>query len=262
MAPVSLCTSEYVRFTRRYGTLNWLQAGPDYSRAVEYPIVTRLLAASPGERLLDVGCGRRGEFATLMARAGLSVTAIDPRPDVGAEALVGATEFLHADATQLELPDACFERVAAVSTLEHIEHGDDVAIAELARVLTQGGRLVVTVPYNPLKSASIYRRDGVYGREGDRVFFQRIYDDEMVQERLIDPSGLDLVERVHLGEPGVRLSRVYYDPRSRLWRALRFRLPVGPILASAAPRFLRPVDPAVLGPEDWTGVAVALAFAK
>jgi ubiquinone/menaquinone biosynthesis C-methylase UbiE len=260
--PVSLTTGEYIRFTRRYGTLNWLQAGPDYSRAVEYPVVARMLDLSPGDRLLDVGSGRRGEFASLLARSGVAVTAIDPRPDAGEEALESGVDFRQADATALDFPDGSFDRVSAISTLEHIEGAEPQAAAELARVLAPGGRMVVSVPYNPLKSATVYMRDGVYGRTGDRVYFQRIYDDDALQERIIAPTGLEVVERVVLGEPGVRLSRAYYDPRSRVWRALRFRLPVGPVLAAAAPRFLRQVDPATLGPEDWTGVAVVLAFRK
>jgi SAM-dependent methyltransferase len=260
-ATFSLSTAQYVRFTRRFGLRNWLQAGPDYSRAVEYPLVADLLGARAGERLLDVGAGRRAEFASLAAAAGLQVTAIDPRPDAGEDA-PAAVRVVAADARELPFEDGYFDRITAISTIEHIEDGDGAAMAELARVLAPGGRFVITVPFNPLKRATVFMRGGVYGREGDRVFFEYLYDEDSLQERLIGPSGLRVVDRVHLAEPGIRLSRAYYDPRSAVWKALRYRLPVGPLLALAAPRYLRPSPPEAYSYEDWTGVAVAVALER
>lgn len=255
----ALTTRDYVRFTRRYGLRNWLQAGPDYSRAVEYPLVARMLEARAGQSLLDAGAGRRAEFATLAAQAGLEVTAIDDRDDGGADAPRAGVTYVRGDARALPFADGSFDRVTAISTLEHIEDGDSAAIAELARVLAPGGRLVVSVPFNPLKRADIFRTDDVYGRAG-RAFFERIYDEEALQERLVGPSGLREAERVLLTEPGLRLSRAYYDARWAPWRALRFRAPVGPLLALAAPRFLREAEPGDFHFEDWTGAAAVLAL--
>ncbi len=262
-APIRrLTTAGYVRHTWRYDLRGWLLGGPDYSRAVEYPCVSTLLAARRGERLLDVGAGRRGEFAALMAARGLAVTAIDARDDVGADALPGTrAEFLKADARELPFEDASFERVSAISTVEHVEDGDDLVMRELARVLRPGGRLVVTVPHNPLKRAELYVRGGVYGRTGERVFFERVYDDVLLRERIAEPTGLRVVAQLRLGEPGVRMSSWFYDPRGPL-RVLRYRLPWGPAWALAAPRFLRPVSPDQASFEDWNGTAAVLAFEK
>jgi SAM-dependent methyltransferase len=261
-ARFALTALEYVRFTRGFGTRNWLQAGPDYSRAVEYPLVARMLDVGPGQTLLDIGSGRRAEFATLAARAGVEVTAVDMRADIGAEALASTVRHVRADARDLPFADGTFDRVSAISAVEHIEDGEGAAVAELARVLAPGGRLVLSVPYNPLKRAEVFVRDGVYGREGERVFFERIYDEAALQERLIRPSGLRETARELLTEPGMRLSRVYYDPRSALWRWLRFRVPAGPLLALAAPRFLRPCTPADFHYEDWTGVAAIIGLQR
>jgi SAM-dependent methyltransferase len=260
---VRVSTAEYaLDCLRRYSLPYWLVGGPDYSRSVEYPLAARLLAASPGDRLLDVGAGRMAEFAALMARRGLDVTAIDAREDVGAEAAsLEGLRVLRADARKLEFGDGQFDRVTAISTIEHIEEGDDDAMRELARVLAPGGRLVATVPYNPLKRAEIFARDGVYGRHGSRVFFEHIYDDEALQARIIGPTGLRLVERVHLGEPGFRMSRLFYDKRG-VTGGLRRVLPIGWLMGLLAPRFLRPVPPERIHFEDWTGVAVVLAFEK
>lgn len=259
--PFTLSTRDYVRFTRGYGLRDWLQAGPDYSRSVEYPLVVRLLEARAGHRLLDVGSGRRGELATLAARAGLDVTAIDPRDDLGVDAPPSPVRFLRADARELPFEDATFDRITAVSTIEHIEDGEAATMRELARLLAPAGRLVLSVPYNPLKRAEVFIRGGVYGRTGERVFFERVYDDEWLDNRILGPSGLREDERVLLTEPGVRLSRHYYDARGMPWSALRLRAPVGPLLALAAPRFFRPSPAAAFDSDDWTGAAAIVALA-
>jgi SAM-dependent methyltransferase len=261
--PITLTTLDYVRDCFwNYSLPYWLVGGPDYSRAVEYPLVSRLLRAGPGEQLLDVGVGRRAEFARLMAERGMNVLAIDAREDVGAD--VGTRRGLlvrRADARQLEFADNSFDRVSAISTIEHIEDGDNAAMAELARVLRPGGRLVVTVPFNPLKRATIFARDHVYGRTGEQVFFEYIYDEDSLQERIVRPTGLRVVERIHLGEPGFRVSGIFYAQRGLAGKARR-ALPIGWALGLLAPLCLRPMAREKIHFEDWTGVAVVLAFEK
>jgi SAM-dependent methyltransferase len=261
--PVALTTADYARdCLRTYSLRYWLVGGPDYSRAVEYPLVSRLLEVDPGQELLDVGAGRRADFARLMAQRGVEVTAIDEREDVGADARPQAgLRVLRADARRLSFDDGSFDRVAAISTVEHIEKDEPAAMKELARVLAPGGRLVVTVPYNPLKRAELFSRDAVYGRTGDRVFFAHIYDDEALEERIVRPTGLRVVERLHLGEPGLRMSRLYYAKEGRLGR-LRWLLPVGWAMGLTAPRFLREVAAEQIHYDDWLGVAAVLVFEK
>jgi SAM-dependent methyltransferase len=256
-------TSDYVRdCLRNYSLPYWLIGGPDYSRAVEYPLVSELLRIERGQTLLDVGAGRRAEFARLMAERGVVVTAVDAREDVGADVdPVAGLTLMRADARRLEFEDGSFDRVSAISTIEHIEVGDGAAMEQLARVLAPGGRLVVTVPYNPLKRATIFARDHVYGRTGERVFFEHIYDEDALQERVIAPAGLRLVERLHLGEPGLRLSRIFYANRG-LTGLVRRVLPLGWMLGLVAPLFLRRVPSERIHFEDWTGVAAVLAFEK
>lgn len=52
---------------------------------------------------------------------------------------------LNMDLTNLALPDARYDMVICSHVLEHIER-DDLALAEMARVLRPGGQLVVMVP--------------------------------------------------------------------------------------------------------------------
>jgi SAM-dependent methyltransferase len=262
-APIPpLTTAAYVWHARRYDLRGWLLGGPDYSRAVEYPLVARLLEARRGDRLLDIGSGRRAEFATLMCARGLEVTAVDARADVGEDALPSSrVRFVQADARELPFEDASFERVTAISTIEHVEDGDDRLVRELARMLAPGGRLVITVPFNPLKRAELYLRGGVYGRTGERVFFQRVYDEADLERRIVAPAGLRVLERVYLGEPGLRLSAWFYDPRGPL-RPLRYRVPWGPLFTLLAPLFMRPAEAEDFTVEDWNGVAAVLTFVK
>jgi SAM-dependent methyltransferase len=259
---VDITTSGYVWAARRHDPRHWLFGGADYSRAVEYPLAARLLELMPGQRLLDVGAGRQADFATLAARGGLRVTAIDARDDIGAAAPDDVEiRFERCDARELPFDAASFDRISAISTIEHIHPGDDTAMAELARVLAPGGRLVVSVPFNPLKRADVFLRGEVYGNRGDRVFFEHVYDEDELEERIVAPTGLPVRERVYLGEPGTRLSSFYYSPRG-LARHLRYRVPWGPLFGLLAPRFLRPVDPADFEPDDWNGVAAVLLFER
>ena len=262
MPPIEITTPQFVWASRRGDLRQWLLGGPDYSRAVEYPLAARLAQLSSGGRLLDVGAGRQAEFADLLARRGAKVTAIDAREDVGADANRSlGIDFRRCDARELPFDDESFDAVTAISTIEHIPEGDDRAMAELGRVLAPGGRLVVSVPYNPLKSADVYLRGEVYGRTGDRVFFEHVYDDDELERRIVEPAGLPVVERVRLGEPGVRVSNFYYSPRGPL-RAVRYRLPLGPLFGLAAPRFLRPVDAEAFEPDDWNGAAAVIVFTR
>jgi SAM-dependent methyltransferase len=94
--------------------------------------------------VLDLGCGD-GLFASLALS----------RPEVGVDPDLGAlVEARHrrahsllaaADAERLPFPGAAFGTVVANSVLEHLEDIEG-AVAECARVLRPGGRLLITVP--------------------------------------------------------------------------------------------------------------------
>jgi SAM-dependent methyltransferase len=84
-------------------------------------------------RVLEVGCGE-GELTRALARAGHSVTAIDPQaPEGPIFRRVGIEEFTHPDP---------FDYVVAILSLHHIE---DLgwALDKIADMLRTGGSLVV-----------------------------------------------------------------------------------------------------------------------
>jgi len=157
----------------------------DYSR----------LGLQPDERLLDLGCGA-GRHAYEGLRLGARVVALDADPAelIGVRATAAAMAEASAsdiggggvqvgsvagDATKLPFRDGAFDKVIAAEVLEHIP-ADQVAMAELSRVLRPGGSLAVTVPrfgpelvnwalsdaYHQVKGGHIriYRRSTLLGR--------------------------------------------------------------------------------------------------
>jgi ubiquinone/menaquinone biosynthesis C-methylase UbiE len=111
--------------------------------------VIELLQLTPGENVLDIGSGPgflASAMAELVGRAG-EVCGVD----ISQELLALAVEryrhqsqlnFLHADASKLPFPDACFDVVVVTQVLEYLQ---DVrpALLQMQRVLRPGGRVLI-----------------------------------------------------------------------------------------------------------------------
>jgi ubiquinone/menaquinone biosynthesis C-methylase UbiE len=113
-----------------------------------------LLGVRPHERLLDVATGTGALLRELAVRSER------PRHAVGLDAshamLAGARglppgwELVRGDAGALPFEEASFDVATAVYLLHTLERGDRASvIAELARVLRPGGRLVVVTVDSP-----------------------------------------------------------------------------------------------------------------
>jgi SAM-dependent methyltransferase len=113
-------------------------------RAVLARELRRLPAPATGERALDVGAAAGGNTRVLAAR-GWRALATDFSEAAVAIARDRGLEALHADARDLPFEPASFGVVTAFDVLEHIEE-DDLAAAELTRVLRPGGTALVAVP--------------------------------------------------------------------------------------------------------------------
>lgn len=100
----------------------------------------------PGERVLDVGCGK-GELAYDLAEAGADVTGLDPNPVYLAFA---RERFPHPRLRLLaglapdDLPDEAFDVVVLSNVLEHIDRRNELlrALAERNRP----SRILIRVP--------------------------------------------------------------------------------------------------------------------
>jgi SAM-dependent methyltransferase len=112
----------------------------------------------PGDRVLDLGCGF-GRHAFEAYRRGAHVVAVDRSADevdqvtamFRAMAAAGEADpamtarAVRGDLLALPFPDGAFDVVMASEVLEHIP-ADELAMAEIARVVRPGGRVAVTVP--------------------------------------------------------------------------------------------------------------------
>jgi SAM-dependent methyltransferase len=133
-------------------------------RVVEYPWVFAQLPKNPG-RLLDAGSALNHDF--LLDRAPLSgaqLTVMTLAPEKRCFWNRGIS-YLYGDLREPHFPDACFDVVVSVSTIEHIgldntmlytgdhtkQETDDLgyvpAIEQFRRVLKPGGVCLVTVPF-------------------------------------------------------------------------------------------------------------------
>ena len=112
-------------------------------------LVHELLAAGPGERVLDVGSGPGFFAAELLERVGPdgSVVGVDQSPDMLAaakkrcEAFPNA-DFRQGDALSLPVEDAEFDAALSVQVLEYVEDAT-AALVEIRRTLRPGGRVVI-----------------------------------------------------------------------------------------------------------------------
>ncbi len=104
------------------------------------------------------------------------------------------------DGRRLSYPDRMFDGVFAMSVIEHIEGeaGDSLACSEMTRVLSPGGRLVLSVPFGPRYQEQRIR--GLKGavektRDGRTYFFSRIYDRASFFDRIGKAPQSNLVEQ-------------------------------------------------------------------
>ncbi len=123
---------------------SWWQEGFTEGADVEYveqilPLAATLLAGF--DRVLDVGAGE-GQISRLATEGGSSlVVGVDPTDAQIAEATRrgGGPSYLRSMADGLPFADGSFDAVVACLVFEHIEAVDE-AVAEVARVLADGGR--------------------------------------------------------------------------------------------------------------------------
>jgi len=104
-----------------------------------------LEAALPGTRVLDAGCGNGIETGPYAGR--LRVLGFDYQRAYAvccARRYPDAT-YAIADLSHLPVADGCFDLIVMNQVIEHLKNPVEV-IAELARVLAAGGRLLVATP--------------------------------------------------------------------------------------------------------------------
>src|SRR3954467_15239616 len=209
----------------------------------------------PGEQVLDLGCGF-GRHAFEAYRRGANVVAVDRSADEVAQvtamfrAMEAAGEVppglraraVRADLLALPFPDASFDVVMASEVLEHIPE-DELAMAEIARVVRPGGRVAITVPRWWPERICWALSSQYHDVEGGHV---RIYRGDELAQRLtragLDVTGSHHAHALHapywwlncaLGQQSVP-SRLYH--RLLVWDIVR-----RPLLTRVTEQALNPV---------------------
>ena len=102
--------------------------------------VLEWLAAQPGERILDLGCGD-GQLTERIAATGACVAGVDASPEMVVAARRRGIAAKEGSAEWLPFPDREFDAVFSNAAL-HWVRGQDAMINEVRRVLKPGGRFV------------------------------------------------------------------------------------------------------------------------
>lgn len=147
----------YERLWRPLGA-RFLMGAIDPGTAGEHRMALEMLDISPGDRVLDVGCGP-GNFTRDFARAagdGLVVGVDASETMLAAAVREGGGEnlaYVRADAAELPFGDATFDAVCCFAALYLID-APTRALDEIARVLAPGGRVALLASCNrgPLPS--------------------------------------------------------------------------------------------------------------
>jgi SAM-dependent methyltransferase len=141
-------------------------AGRDTARALNLQKrvarVAQIAGPLRGKRVLDCGCGA-GNYALEYARLGARTVGVEYQRDKLQSAPRGTPGVLlmAADASALPLASESFDVVVLNEVLEHVPD-QRLVLAELRRVLTPGGRLVLMSPNRlyPFESHGVTLRLG------------------------------------------------------------------------------------------------------
>ncbi|HEY6847550.1 MAG TPA: methyltransferase domain-containing protein [Terracidiphilus sp.] len=134
--------------------------------------VLEWLAAKPGEKILDLGCGD-GQLTQRIAATGADVLGVDASADMVRAARERGVVADLGDAQQLPYADQTFDAVFSNAAL-HWVRDQDAMIAQIDRVLKPGGRFVAEMGGHGNVAAirvalmAVLARHG-YGDSGDGV---------------------------------------------------------------------------------------------
>lgn len=109
-----------------------------------YKWILHLINPAPRSTLLDMSCGE-AKLATLAERRGVRAIGIDLSPLPLRSARARGVWAVQGDCERMPFPDASFDYVANIGSLEHYLSPDD-GMADMRRVLKRGGLACVMLP--------------------------------------------------------------------------------------------------------------------
>jgi SAM-dependent methyltransferase len=136
------------------------------------------------EHAIDVGCGA-GALALALAPLVHDVVGVDQVPELlelARERAPGNARFVEGDATSLSFDSASFDLAGTLRTLHHVRR-PELVIAELARVVRTGGRVLVIdqlAPIDPLDAFPVDRferaRDPSHARLLPEIDLRQLFE--------------------------------------------------------------------------------------
>ncbi|MEU0989138.1 methyltransferase domain-containing protein [Streptomyces sp. NPDC005953] len=178
-------------------------------------LVAERLAATPGQHLLDVGCGT-GRPALRIARAsgarvsGISVSNQDidlARTRANATSLADRVDFRYADACALPFEAESFDGAWAIESMMHIPDRT-VALTEIARTLRPGSTLVIT---DVLLRSPVTGHSAEIVRQTCRAFQSPSLPEPDELRTALNRAGLKLVVFNDIGEHVRRTYQAFAD---------------------------------------------------
>lgn len=165
----------------------------DIFRNIEYIFTDKELDLNPDDSLLDVGTGKSVFPRYLLRNLQIPLTicdydayGFDSQKYYFSNYDMNKICLLHSDAAKMDIADASFTKISAISAIEHfVGNKDSEFIKEAYRFLKKGGRLVVTVPY---KNVYEENHNVDYYRGG----FERRYNENALKERIFSVAPFKL----------------------------------------------------------------------
>lgn len=197
--------TEYYQLYINNATLDPARAatGVDIFRYPEYAIALNYLDPEEQDKILDIGSRDTFWAAMLLQRYKCTVYATDIDTEqlqvqryflnnIAKKDLIGSKFFIERqDATKLNYPNNYFDKVTAISALEHIPgDGDIKAMQEIHRVLKVGGIAILTAPFG---SKFLEYNAEYYGG------YEKRYDQGSIEKRFFNTKSLELQDITYLG---------------------------------------------------------------
>lgn len=199
-----------------------------YERCGELPYVLSSLKPlfSKKANHLDIGTGDSIMPSYLLKNTNWDITCIDKcgwmkmqthfaKKAVGKVDYIARLRLVQKDFLTADLPENHYDVITIISVIEHFEgQSDSEAMEKVGRLLKPGGVCILTTPINEGHYKEFYVQQSVYGEQYNRkpVFFQRHYDIQSFQERIIKTSRLKEKERMYVGDYGFQFKEIFLDP--------------------------------------------------
>ena len=153
-------------------------------------------------KILESGCGL-GRWVFFLRQRGFDILGIDLAPQAvdAAKAYDSSAPIFFDDVLHSKYPNSHFDAAISLGVVEHFEEGPASALAELHRLLRDGGMLLISVPVqnlfrrlltNPLKD--LYRM--LRMRRGVTFLFEEYRYTRKDFESCLKAAGFEIIEVV------------------------------------------------------------------